>query len=477
MSVHLYNTLTRTKEEFTPLEPGKVKFYMCGPTVYDYIHIGNGRAFTVFDVIRGFLEFVGFEVTYVFNITDIDDKIINRAKEEGVPFNQISERFTKILFEDLEALGVAKASVHPKATEHVGEMVALIKTLVDEKIAYDVDGDVFFDVSKFETYGKLSGKRLDELRAGVRVSVDKNKKNPLDFALWKKHKPGEPFWDSPWGQGRPGWHIECSAMSMKYLGATFDIHAGGTDLVFPHHENEIAQSECATGENFARYWLHNGFLNIDGDKMSKSLGNFETVREVLAKYSRAVIRMFFLQKHYRSPIDLTEEGLHAASSAVKRLTTFYDNLSSLTAGLGDSQAGPAMSPGNTFVKMRSEFVDAMSDDFNSPAALSILFDMVREANKLIGKQMHSDEELLTLSYVKETVDAFDQFLGIVDRTESDFHSSDLIGTLLDLLVDVRQELRAKKEWGLSDKIRDALSEIGVAVEDKKSGPAWRKMDK
>jgi len=328
----LFNTFSQKVEEFKPIENGKVKFYVCGPTVYNYIHIGNARAFIVFDVLRRFMEFSGYEVIYVLNLTDIDDRIIEQSIKEKIDTREITKKYSEAFFEDIKSLNIKPATMNPRATDHVDEIINLIKKLVEQGFAYESAGDVLFDVSKFEAYGKLSKKNLDELKSGARIAIDEKKNNPLDFVLWKKQKPGEPAWDSPWGKGRPGWHIECSAMSMKYLGETFDIHAGGVDLTFPHHENEIAQSECASNKKFVNYWLHNGFLNIDGNKMSKSLGNFKTVRDVLKSYSGSAIRTFFLQKHYRSQIDLTPEGLQAATSASVRLNTFYNNLSQAVKG-------------------------------------------------------------------------------------------------------------------------------------------------
>jgi len=479
MPIRFYNTLSRRLEAFVPLQEGKIKFYVCGPTVYDYIHLGNARAFIIFDVLRRFLQFVGYDVTYVMNLTDVDDKIIQKANEEGVSTTDITSKFSDAFFTDLKNLGIRKADAHPLATEHIPDIVNLIETLVKNGAAYEVEGDVFFEVSQFENYGKLSGKKTDELRSGARVTVDTRKKNPLDFALWKSQKPGEPAWESPWGPGRPGWHVECSAMSMKFLGETFDIHAGGTDLIFPHHENEIAQSVCATGGGFVRYWLHNGFLNIAGEKMSKSLGNFKTVRDVLKHHSKQVIRMFFLQKHYRTPIDLTPEGLHAAASAVSRLTIFYDKLCERLAGIDSTSLGTA--PDQTedleppFVRLKSEIVDAMSDDMNTPTAIAKLFDIVREGNKHLAKTILSGAEQKLLFLIKEAVDECDSFLGLLDDSGSDLDSR-LVDDLVGLLIEIRVDLRTTKEWALADKIRDRLKQCGVLLEDSATGTHWRKGD-
>ncbi len=476
MAIEFYNTLTRRKEPFEPVEPGKVKFYMCGPTVYDYIHVGNARAFVVFDVLRRFLEYREYDVTYVMNLTDIDDKIIDRARRENTSTEAITATYTRAFFDDIEALRIEKADVYPKATEHVDDMIRLIQTLVDKGIAYQVDGDVFYDVSKFPAYGQLSGKRLEELRAGSRVSVDEKKRNPLDFVLWKSQKPGEPAWDSPWGPGRPGWHVECSTMSMKYLGPSFDIHAGGVDLVFPHHENEIAQSEAATGKKFVRYWLHNGFLKIEGDKMAKSLGNFRTVRETLQQYPGEVIRMFFLQKHYRTPIDFTEEGLKAARSATERLNVFYQNLVHETEDVEASGGEPADEVGKDwwegYQRLKQGLVAAMEDDLNTPVALSHLFEIVREGNKLLNQPELTEATRGLLRTVRQDVEAFDGFLGVLVEARRPERSG-LSHELIDLLVAVRAELRQKKEWALADKIRDALNRLGVILEDKGGETLWR----
>ncbi len=474
MTIKLHNTLTSRLEEFIPNQPGKVDFYVCGPTVYDYIHLGNARAFIVFDVLRRFFTYSGYEVKYVMNLTDVDDKIIQRAQKDGTPASVVGEKFSKALFEDFAGLGVQRADVHPTATESMDQIIVLIQDLIAKGFAYVVDSDVFFEVDKFPEYGKLSGKKLDQLQVGARIEVDSRKKNPLDFSLWKSQKPGEPAWDSPWGPGRPGWHIECSAMSMQHLGQSFDIHAGGVDLVFPHHENEIAQSECVTGKPFAKYWLHNGFLNIDGDKMSKSLGNFRTVREVLTKYPGVVLRMFFLQKHYRSPIDLTEAGLHAAVSASERLRTFYAKLSERLEGSAASgESVSDLEAYKVFASAKQELVSAMSDDMNTPAATARLFDIVREANKFLAEEELSETDLQVLHAVKADVEGFDSFFGVIGEAIPDDNSA-LVGALVETLIDVREALRNKKEWALADQIRDRLQESGIVLEDAASGTGWRK---
>lgn len=478
--MQLYNTYTNSKEVFIPLENGKVKIYVCGPTVYDYIHIGNARPFIIFDILRRFLKYQGYEVTYILNLTDIDDRIIERSKTEGVDFNVITEKYIKAFFEDANALGVQRADGHPKATDHIRDIIEIIKKLMDKGVAYQVNGNVFYDVSKFHRYGRLSGKKVDDLNAGARVSVDEKKHDPLDFALWKSKKSGEPAWESPWGLGRPGWHIECSAMSMKYLGNNFDIHAGGIDLVFPHHENEIAQSEEATKEKFVNFWLHNGFLKIEGEKMAKSLGNFRTVREALKNYPGTVFRMFFLQKHYRSPIDFTFESLEAAKRATIRLRIFFDNLIRVLKDFHISDTiidKEKISKADLqfldyFEKLKLELIEAMEDDFNTPVALSKLFDMVRETNKILSKSEMKESEKYVLTLVKKELESINSFFGIVDLNETKL-DSEKVHNLLSLLIDVRNELRAKKEWKLADKIRDELKKMEILLEDRGGKTDWR----
>ncbi len=480
MALKLFNTISRKKEEFIPLEKGKVKFYMCGPTVYDYIHIGNGRAFIVFDVLRRFLKYLDYEVTYVMNLTDIDDRIIERSIKEGIKTQVITEKYTRAFYEDIDALGILRADFHPKATDHVMEIVTLISSLIEKGAAYQVNGDVFYDVSQFKEYGKLSGKVIEDLVSGARVSVDEKKRSPLDFALWKSQKPGEPAWQSPWGMGRPGWHIECSVMSMQYLGRSFDIHSGGIDLIFPHHENEIAQSEGATGENFVNYWLHNGFLQIDGDKMAKSLGNFKTVRDVLKNYSGVVIRMYFLQKHYRSPIDFTKDGLESAKSASERLQIFYTNIETTLTNFESSAqqldrqllAESELQFVDTFENLKSKLIEALEDDLNTPVALSCLFDMVRETNKMVSKGILSDNEKKILIIVKDEFDEFNSIFNVIDMQTTETNS-ELVNDLISLIIEVREDIRTNKDWELADKIRVKLDKIGVVLEDKIGKTSWR----
>ncbi|RKY89727.1 cysteine--tRNA ligase [candidate division KSB1 bacterium] len=481
MGIKIYNTLTSQKEDFIPLEPGRVGFYLCGPTVYDYFHLGNARPFIVFDVYRRFLIYRGFQVKYVMNVTDVDDKIINRAQKEGVSVAEIAARYTQAFFEDMEKLGIHRADVHPKATEHIPEMIKLIQKLLEKGYAYKIGGDVYFQVEKFRKYGRLSGKNLEELKAGARVEVDERKRNPLDFALWKAAKAGEPCWESPWGKGRPGWHIECSAMSMKYLGETFDIHAGGEDLIFPHHENEIAQSCAATSKKFARYWMHNGFLNIQGEKMSKSLGNFLIAREVVKRHRPEVIRLFFLQKHYRSPINYTEEILRQTANALDRLQNTLQNIEYYLkdSPQGTDVAHDQIQQGSEFSRLvqysKREFIKAMEDDFNSAAAIGKIFEMAKEANRIMEKGELSKVDQFALADFRRMLLEYDQFLGILPGKDGLKKGEGDEDALVALLVQVREELRKKKEWSLADRIRNKLKELGYIIEDRREGSVWYKV--
>lgn len=471
MSLYIYNTLTRKKEEFVPVEPGKVKFYLCGPTVYDYFHIGNARPFVVFDVFRRYLRYRGYQVRFVMNLTDIDDKIINRANEQGISAKEIASKYSVAFFEDIQRLGIQPADVYPRATDHIPEIIALIQKLQVNGFAYEIDGDVYFDVGKFKNYARLSGKKLEELDSGSRVAVDERKHNPLDFALWKAAKPGEPWWESPWGNGRPGWHAECSAMSMKYLGETFDIHAGGLDLIFPHHENEIAQSEAATGKPFVKYWLHNGFLDIDGEKMSKSLGNFWTARAALEKYPATVIRIFFLMKHYRSPIDFSDDALEAARKARERLVLAYQVLRQKVEAM--PPAAPSAAGVNEAIqKFKEELIAAMDDDFNSAKALAVIFDLVRETNRRVEQSQLSDDDRAYLSAAKALLDEVNGFLGIFDQGSAGIDQS-RVDQVMQVVIEVRRTLRSQKNFALADEIRDKLKSAGVILEDGPSGTRWR----
>ena len=462
MSIAFYNTLSRTVEEFIPMHEAEVRMYTCGPTVYDYFHIGNARSFVMSDIIRRYFEYRGYKVTYVMNITDIDDKIINRANEQGVPSSDIAEKYTEAFLRDTALFGIRPADVHPRATETMEEIIAHIQGLIERGAAYAVDGDVFFRVSAFDGYGKLSRKNIEDLVVGSRVEADPRKENPVDFALWKSAKPGEPSWDAPWGSGRPGWHIECSVMSQKFLGKSFDIHAGGNDLIFPHHENEIAQSEALTDAPFARYWIHFGFLNIDNEKMSKSLGNFFTAREILEKYPATVLRFYYLQTHYRSPLNFTPEGIEAAKTGLQKLQGLYDAVRAAVSGDGafDVEA------------WEQRFITAMDDDFNTPAGFGALFEMVRDANAVL----RSDEGMADAA--REKLAAFlrrtgVELFGILHEETEENAGGEALDGVMRLLIDIRAEARKDKQFALSDRIRDGLKELGIALEDGRDGTTWK----
>lgn len=487
MPLRIYNTLSSSKEEFTPITPGKVGMYVCGVTVYDNCHIGHARANVAFDVVYRYLRHSGYDVTYVRNYTDIDDKIINRANKDGVPFNVISERFIQAFDEDMARLNLALPTHQPKATEYVDEIIALVEKLVASGSAYPADGDVYFAVEKFEEYLKLSKRNLDDMQAGARVDVDERKRHPMDFALWKAAKPGEPFWVSPWGNGRPGWHIECSAMSMNLLGETFDIHGGGKDLVFPHHENEIAQSEAASGKPFVRYWMHNGFVNINSEKMSKSLGNFFTIREILESYDSEVLRFFLLSAHYRSPIDFSDQNLADAEAGLERI---YSSLAAVEEFLA-KPAGSAAPASNDLsaelaeklVSLHDRFCEAMDDDFNTALAIAHIFDLVRVINRTLAEKTPPDGELLRLlSQVKTEISRIAEVLGVLDSPPADFlariksrKSSGLnIGVVeIEQLVDERAAARKSRDFKRSDEIRDQLLAAGIELLDSAAGTEWR----
>lgn len=473
MAIKIYNTQTRAKEALIPIEPGKIRMYMCGPTVYDYFHIGNARPFILFDIFRRYLKYRGFDVKFVTNLTDVDDKIIKKANEEHVSTDVVAEKYSTAFFKDTKRLGILEADAYPKATQNISAIIELIEKLVKNKVAYPVDGDVFYSVTKFPGYGKLSGKNIDELESGARVEVDPRKKNPLDFALWKAAKPGEPYWDSPWGKGRPGWHIECSVMSMKHLGESFDIHAGGVDLVFPHHENEIAQSEGATGKPFVKYWMHNGFLNIEGEKMSKSLGNFFTAREIMEKYHPAVIRMFFLLKHYRSPINFSEERILEAQNALERIITTLENIDSDLAEHQVASKDDSPSLSQSIEDLKQEFVNEMDDDFNTAGAMSKIFDLVKEANLILSNNQIPSDDLLSLVRIKEAIQEFDSFLGILYFKETR-EASIKEDALINILIDLRSQLRMEKLWKLADYVRDELDKVGIELKDHPSRTTWSK---
>jgi cysteinyl-tRNA synthetase len=492
MALRVYNTLSGSKEEFIPLEPGKVKMYVCGVTVYDNCHIGHARANVAFDAIYRYLRYAGYEVTYVRNYTDIDDKIINRANKEGVPFTVISERYIKSFDEDMARLGLALPTHQPKATEHVDDIIDLVQRLIDRGYAYPADGDVYFCVEKFPDYLKLSKRNLEEMQAGARIEVDERKRHPMDFALWKGAKPGEPFWESPWGQGRPGWHIECSAMGLRLLGETFDIHGGGKDLIFPHHENEIAQSEAASGKPFVRYWLHNGFVNINSEKMSKSLGNFFTIREVLDRYDQEVLRFFLLSAHYRSPIDFCDQNLAEAEAGLERI---YKAL----LGLDEFLVGVTVTPGAVVVRdgmnevegelydrvvaFDARFREAMNDDFNTALAIANTFDLVRCVNRVLAEKSGQSEQLSALAAAARTVvTSIAQVLGVFLSEPAAYlerintrKAADLAisaDEIEQLLVE-RAAARKAKDYKRGDEIRDLLLAKNIELLDGPQGTTWK----
>ncbi len=470
--VYVTNTMTGEKEEFKPLEDRTVKMYVCGPTVYDHAHIGHARSAVVFDVIRRWLEYRGYRVIYVRNYTDVDDKIIRRAKEEGISWREVAEKYIASYEEDMRALNVKEPTYKPRVTEHIREIVEMIDGLIEKGYAYEAGGDVYFSVKKFPEYGKLSKRNIEELRAGARIEPGENKKDPLDFALWKRSKEGEPGWESPWGVGRPGWHIECSVMSMKYLGETMDIHGGGLDLIFPHHENEIAQSESYTGKTFARYWVHNGFVMVNREKMSKSLGNFFTIKEILERFSPDVLRLFLLSTHYRSPIDFSFERLEDSERALKRLLNFVDSLAAVESlEVVEGEGEPVSVSG-----FRELFESAMDDDFNTARALGALFELVKSANLLKDRALKEGKITRAEKHsFKEAVEFVENALKTLGfRLERERESS-LEEKLIELLIEVRGELRRKKDFQLADLIRDRLKELGIALEDLPTGTIYKRL--
>ena len=451
----LYNSMTRQKEEFVPIKEGEVKMYSCGPTVYNYFHIGNARPFIIFDTLRRYFEYIGYKVDFVQNFTDIDDKMINNANEQGITVKQLAEKFIGEYFTDAKGLNIKKATVHPCATENIDAIIDMVKKLVDNGYAYEVNGDVYFSTKKFKEYGKLSHQPLDDLEAGARISVDERKKDPMDFAVWKSQKPGEPAWESPWGPGRPGWHIECSAMVNKYLGETIDIHSGGKDLIFPHHENEIAQSEAATGKPFAHYWLHNGYINIDGTKMSKSKGNFFTVRDIAKEFDYEVIRFFMLSAHYRNPINFSHDLMEQSKNALDRLYNCLETMSFKMNGAKSEKFDGA----EKIEAYKQRFKDAMEDDINTADAISVLFEIVKDIN------MRMDEDS------KEELEAYTALLkelgGVLGILEKD--KKEEIPEEIRKLVDERTQARKNKDFARSDEIRDILLEKGVTLKDTRDG--------
>lgn len=465
----LYNTLTGKKEEFIPIKEGEVKMYACGPTVYNFFHIGNARPFIVFDTLRRYLEYIGYKVNFVQNFTDVDDKIINRAKEEGISATEVADKYIKEYFVDAQGLGIKKATTHPRVSECIDDIIDLVKTLIDKGMAYEICGNVYYDVSAFKDYGKLSGQSVDDLMSGARVDVNDEKRSPLDFALWKKRKEdSEIAWNSPWGMGRPGWHIECSAMSKKYLGETIDIHGGGQDLIFPHHENEIAQSEGASGKEFAHYWLHNGYINIDNEKMSKSKGNFFTVRDISKEYDLEVVRMFMLSAHYKSPVNFSHELLDQTKNALDRLYNVKDNLKYKieNAKINEiSQEEQAWV--DSLNKYRDAFKTAMEDDINTANAISAIFELGKDINTFInGKDV--SKQALTASY--DIFMELNSVLGLLDRRDSD-----ILDSQIQELIEKRQQARKNKDFALADKIRDDLKAMNIELEDTREGVKWKRI--
>jgi cysteinyl-tRNA synthetase len=472
MAPRVFNTLTRGKEDLAPLHAREVRMYVCGVTVYDLSHIGHGRSAIVFDVMRRYLKHRGHAVKFIKNFTDIDDKIIRKANQEGVSAQEISERYIEEYRTDMASLGVAPADIEPKATEHVPQMIALIERLIAKGVAYPVEGDVYFEVRRFPGYGKLSGKNLEELQAGARVEVDERKRDPMDFALWKATKPGEPSWKSPWGQGRPGWHIECSAMAMQYLGEVLDVHGGGEDLIFPHHENEIAQSEAATGKPFARYWLHNGFVNLAAEKMSKSLGNTLTIKDLVRRHDPEALRLYLLGTHYRHPLEFGDERIVEAGRALARLRSLKDEADRI-ASRGTPAPGPDHGLFDEVAAHRARFEAAMDDDFNTPQALGVLFDLARvlhaardqvaQGTAGAGAFLLGVGELVMLARV----------LGLLEGARKEAVVDPQLKARIESLVYLRQEARRQRDFGEADRLRDELSRLGVVLEDTRDGTTWK----
>ena len=474
----IYNTLSKKKEIFEPIKPGKVGMYVCGPTVYDASHIGHARSMVVFDVIVRYLRAVGYEVTYVRNFTDVDDKIIKRAGELGITIQELSEKYIKEFYEDMDALKVERATIEPKATDHIDEIIGAVERLISRDHAYEAGGDVFFAVETFEKYGKLSGRRLEEMEAGARVEVNEKKRNPFDFVLWKGAKPGEPTWDSPWGKGRPGWHIECSAMSTQFLGHHFDIHGGGKDLIFPHHENEIAQSEGAFDEPFVNVWIHNGFLRINQEKMSKSLGNFLVIKEILKEYHPEVVRLFLLSNHYRSPVDFTHQAMVEAEAGLEKIYTLLQRIDEIlkSSDLGEDEQGQ--------VVLWTNFCQAMDDDFNTARGIGLVFETVRQVNRFMddmGGKAHQ-QDVAGLVSTRADLMRIGGVLGILTEGPTQFFEQrqarllkrkGIDTALVEWLIAERVRARQEKDWAKADRIRDELSAMDILIEDRPDGTAWK----
>ncbi len=464
--MRIFNTMSKTKEEFVPVDENEVKIYACGPTVYNFIHIGNARPLCVFDVLRRYLEYRGYNVKFVQNFTDIDDKIINRANEEGITFEEVSKKYIEEFWTDAHGLNFKDATIHPKATENIDEIIDIIKSLEDKGYAYAVNGDVYFRTLKFKEYGKLSHQPIEDLVSGARIAVGDIKENPLDFALWKGAKEGEPYWESPWGKGRPGWHIECSAMNRKYLGKTIDIHCGGQDLILPHHENEIAQSECANGCTFSKYWMHNGYINVDNVKMSKSLGNFKTVREIANAYGYEVIRYFLISAHYRTPINYNLEIVEQCKASLERLYTCRESLDFAIKNAVDETSSDDEKMISELLERRKQFIDAMDDDLNTADGISALFDLTKDINtKILDKSVSK----AVCEFAAKLFDELSNVLGLLyNRKENDLDSE------IEALIEERQEARKNKDWATADRIRDELKARGIILKDTPQGVTWTK---
>ncbi|MBI4825712.1 MAG: cysteine--tRNA ligase [Nitrospirae bacterium] len=477
----VYNTMSGEKENFLPIDPNNVRMYVCGITAYDVCHLGHARSAIVFDIIKRYLRYRGYKVTHVRNITDIDDKIIKRANEEGISTEAVAKKYTDEYYTDMELLGVSRADIEPNATDHIKEMIETISGLIDKGYAYAVDGDVYFEVAKFEGYGKLSKKNVDDLMAGARVDVDERKKSPLDFALWKSSKPNEPWWESPWGKGRPGWHIECTAMSSKYLGESFDIHGGGADLTFPHHENEIAQSEAYTGKPFVKYWMHNGFITLAKEKMSKSLGNFFTIKEILAKYDPEVVRTFLLSAHYRSPIEFSDVHLNEAESYIDRYYTTATRIADFIKNAVEKEKPASSKELEALLSsFKDKFQSSMDDDFNTASSLGHIFELIREVNKFLDAKPSGQKANDLVQRTRGLLAEAGGILNIFNRTSEEWYRSlikvkgiTLTEEKIQGMISARQEARANKDWKTSDNIRDGLLEQGIILEDKADGTGWK----
>ncbi|WP_338626934.1 cysteine--tRNA ligase [Clostridium baratii] len=465
----LYNTLTRKKEEFVPITPGEVKMYVCGPTVYNFFHIGNGRTFIVFDTIRRYFEYRGYKVKFVQNFTDIDDKMIKRANEEGTSVKKVGDKYISEYYTDADALNIERATVNPRATEYMNEIIKFVKELIDKGYAYEVDGDVYFSTKKFEGYGKLSGQNLEDLQAGARINVDERKKDPMDFAIWKAKKPGEPAWKCPWGEGRPGWHIECSCMAKNILGNTIDIHAGGMDLAFPHHENEIAQSEALTGEPFAHYWLHSAYVNVNNKKMSKSLNNFFTARDVLKEYSSDVIRFLMLSCHYRIQLNYSKDLLDSAKASVERMYNAIGNLENLIDEVSRVEMNDEEKEYlKSLDKYRQKYIEKMDDDFNTADAITAIFDLIKDINTNVNSESSKELAEGALALIRE----LGAPLGMLQESTK---GGDLAAEV-EALIEQRQQARKDRDFALADKIRDDLKDRGIVLEDTPQGVRWKKVN-